>query len=65
MADHPLMDGLVKQFSCTLTTMLAKMTKGGYDWDKHLPYILFAYQASEQQSTQESPFFLLYRRDPR
>ena len=33
--------------------------------DRHLPYVLFAYRASEQQSTLESPFFLLYGRDPR
>jgi len=44
-------------------TMLAKTSqKGGHDWDQKLPYVLFAYQASEQQS---SPFYLLYGRDPR
>ena len=37
----------------------------GRDWDTHLPYVLFAYRASDQQSTQESPFFLLYGCDPR
>lgn len=30
-----------------------------------MPYILFAYRASQQQSTLESPFYLLYGRDPR
>ena len=51
-AYHPQTDGLVEQFSCTLTTMLAKtVKKGGHDWDKHLSYVLFAYRASEQQST--------------
>ena len=65
-AYHPQMDGLVERFNRTLTTMLAKTAKkGGRDWDTHLPYVLFAYRASEQQSTQESPFFLLYGRDPR
>jgi len=39
--------------------------RGGHDWDKHLPYVLFAYCANEQQSTCESPFFLLYGHDPR
>ena len=46
--------------------MLAKtVERGGRDWDKHIPYVLFAYRASQQESTQESPFFLLYGRDPR
>ena len=30
----------------------------------HLPYVLFAYRASPQESTGESPFFLMYGRDP-
>ena len=46
--------------------MLAKTTeKGGKDWDRRLPYVLFSYHASQQESTLESPFFLLYGRDPR
>ena len=32
---------------------------------QRLPFVLFAYRASQQQSTLESPFFLLYGRDPR
>ena len=58
---HPQTDGLVKQFNFMLTTMLAKTAKkGGCNWDKYLPYVLFAYHASEQQSTRESLFFLLH-----
>ena len=65
-AYHPQTDGLVERFNRTLTAMLAKtVEKGGKDWDQRLPYVLFAYRASQQQSTQESPFFLLYGRDPR
>lgn len=65
-AYHPQTDGLVERFNRTLTAMLAKtVEKGGQDWDEHLPYILFAYRASQQDSTLESPFFLLYGRDPR
>ena len=41
------------------------VARGGRDWDKHIPYVLFAYRASQQESTQESPFFLLHGRDPR
>ena len=64
-AYHPKTDGLVERFNRTLTAMLAKtVEKGGKDWDQHLPSILFAYRASQQQSTLESPFYLLYGRDP-
>jgi hypothetical protein len=45
--------------------MLAKKVEiDDQDWDKHLPYVLFVYRASLQDSTQESPFYLLYGRDP-
>ena len=45
--------------------MIAKSVSDGTDWDSRLPYVLFAYRASLQESTRESPFFLLYGRDPR
>ena len=65
-AYHPQTDGLVKTYNWTLKDMLAKtVTDGGKDWDEKIPYVLFAYRASIQHSTQESPFFLLYGRNPR
>ena len=65
-AYHPQTDGLVERFNRTLTDMLAMTVKeNGRDWDKHLPYVLFAYRTSLQESTRESPFYLLYGRDPR
>ena len=65
-AYHPQTDGLVERYIRTLITMLAKVVeRGGRDRDEHLSYILFAYRASQQQSTSESPFYLLYGRDPR
>ena len=65
-AYHPQTDGLVEQFNRTLTDTLAKtVEKEGRDWDMRLPYVLFAYRASPQESSHESPFFLLHGRDPR
>ena len=63
---HPQTDGLVETFNSTLIGMVAKVAEqSGKDWDRHLPFLLFAYRASVQESTKESPFFLLYGRDPR
>ena len=65
-AYHPQTDGLVKRFNRTLIDMLAKrLERNGRDWDTQIPYVLFAYRASLQESTGESPFFLTHGRDPR
>ena len=42
-----------------------KVEQSGKDWDKQLPYVLFAYRTSCQESTKASPFFLLHGRDPK
>ena len=66
IAYHPQTDGLVERLNRTLLDMLAKtVEKNGKNWDRQLPYVLFAYRASLQESTRESPFFLMYGRDPR
>ena len=63
---HPQTDGLVERFNSTLINMIAKSCDvKDRDWDDHLPYLLFAYRVSAQESTRESPFFLLYGRDAR
>ena len=65
-AYHPQTDGLLERFNHTLTGMLAKtVKKDGSNWDKHLPYVLYANRTSPQESTKESSFFLLYGRDSR
>jgi len=62
---HPQCDGLVEKFNSTLINMLAKsVNKYGHDWDAHLPYLLFAYRVAVHESTQVSPFHMLYGREP-
>ena len=63
---HSQTDGLVERFNCTLIEMLfKKVESSGRDWDDHLPFVLFAYRASPQESTGVLPFYLLHGRDPR
>ncbi len=63
---HPQTDGLVEKFNFTLINMIAKCCETRqHDWDDHLPPLLFAYRSVVQESTKESPLFLLYGRDPR
>ena len=63
---HPQTDGLVERFNQTLKAMLRKSaTEEGKDWDKLIPYLLFAYREVPQASTGFSPFELLYGRHVR
>ena len=58
---HPQTDGLVERLNQTLKSMLRKAaTKEGRDWDKMIPFLLFAYREVLQSSTGFSPFELLY-----
>jgi len=63
---HPQTDGLVERFNRTLKSLLRKLVnKEGRDWDRLLPYILFAYREVPHDTTGFSPFELLYGREVR
>ena len=58
-AYHPQGDGLVERMNRSLLIMLSMSAEfNGSDWDQRLPFLLFAYRASTQESTKESPFYL-------
>jgi len=60
---HPQTDGLAERFNRTLKAMIRKLvSKEGEDWDRLLPYVLFAYCEVPQSTTGFSPFELLYGR---
>lgn len=54
---HPQTDGLVERFNQTLKDMMRKFAaQEEKDWDKMLPFLLFAYREVPQESTRFSPF---------
>ena len=62
---HPQTDGMVEKFNGTLKNMIKKTTDDPKDWDKLLPYLLFAYREAPHATLGFSPFELLYGRDVR
>ncbi len=63
---HPECDGLVERFNHTLTTIISMyVSEHQKDWDMFIPYALFAFRTAVQSSTNETPFYLMYGRDPR
>lgn len=64
---HPQGDGLVERFNKTLAAMLRDFVDhvSHDDWDTALPYVLFAYRTAVQESINDSPFFMMFGRNPR
>jgi len=63
---HPHTDGLVERYKRTLKSMLKKVVAiNRKEWDRWLPYLLFAYWEVLQASTGLSSIELLYGRQAR
>jgi hypothetical protein len=63
---HPATNGETERFNRTLSMLLRKELKdtNHEDWEDMLGDVCFAYHSSVHSSTQETPFFLLYGREP-
>ena len=63
---HPQTDGLVERFNSTLCQSLSMyVAKDHKDWDEYIPLILFAHRTSVCEAIGDSPFYVLYGREPR
>ena len=62
---RPQTNGKVERFNGTLAQSLSMYVSGNQkDWDEHLNSVLFAYRVSPSEVTGESPFYMLYGREP-
>ena len=60
---HPQTDGMVERFNATMKRLLKKLTqKSIKEWDKCLPFVLWAYRGTVHSTTGYSPFELLFGR---
>ncbi|XP_023223278.1 uncharacterized protein LOC111624612 [Centruroides sculpturatus] len=64
-AYHPQCNGMVERLNKTLIDILTHyVDKDQRNWDEMVPYALFAYNTTVHSSTNETPYYLLYGRDP-
>ena len=62
---NPKCDGFVERFHKTLCQKFASYFNSNQtNWDLYLPLVLFAYRTSQQTTSKDSPFTLLYGRNP-
>ena len=64
-AVHPQTNGLTERFNKTLIAIISMFVSAHQkDWDKLLPFALYAYNTATHPSTKETPFYLMYSRIP-
>ena len=62
---HPQSNGKTERFHRYLNDSLAKYSiREPNDWDKYIPSMLMAYRTITNETTEKSPFLLMYGRDP-
>src|SRR5450631_2237602 len=55
---------MVKKLNGTLIgTISAYVNDNHKDWNRFIPYALFAYRTSRNEFTKETPFYLMFYRD--
>ena len=63
---HPVTFGMVERFNSTLKRLLRKLTQNDkVEWDKCLPFVLWAYCGTVHATTDFSPYKLFFGREMR
>ena len=62
---HPQANGIIERANATLINILRTLVQENLTiWDTMLPIATYAYNTAYHRSIKESPFYLLYLRDP-
>ncbi len=61
---HPQSNGLVERFNKTLYEGIAKLAEEVDQWDRFIQPVLFAYRTKEFRISKQSPYMLVYGREP-
>ena len=63
---HPMCNGLTEKFNSTLLKMLGTLENHQkQDWKSYVAPLVHAYNSMKQATTGQSPFFLMFGREPR
>lgn len=63
---HPMGNGLTERFNRTLIKMLGTLENSQkQDWKSHISSLVHAYNSMKQETTGQSPFFLMFGREAR
>jgi len=63
---RPQANGQIERVFATIRPMLAAIAESDpTNWDKYMPSVIYAYNSAYHHTVQDTPYYLMYGRDPR